>query len=88
LPLLQTRIGISTGSAFLGNMGTYDKVGFTAIGAAVNLGARPEPTATPGEPCISEETWKIVRERFKFCGPAGRQIGAEVSNPSRFECGM
>jgi adenylate cyclase len=81
LSLLGTRIGISTGLAFLGNMGTYDKIGFTAIGATVNLGARIEPQATPGEPCVSEETWRSVRGRFACRDPAGRTIEAKGFDP-------
>jgi hypothetical protein len=45
--MFETRIGISSGVSFLGNMGTYDKMSVTAIGAAVNLGGRIEPQATP-----------------------------------------
>ena len=34
------RIGVSTGDAVLGNVGTYDLMDYTAIGTTVNLGAR------------------------------------------------
>ena len=57
--------------------GTYDKVSFTAIGAAVNLGANIEPQATPGVPNISEETWRAVRDHFTCRDPAGRTILAK-----------
>ena len=39
LPEFSTRVGISTGEMCFGNAGTYDKLDFTAIGRAVNLGA-------------------------------------------------
>jgi class 3 adenylate cyclase len=70
LPLFETRIGISSGVAFLGNMGTYNKMSF----AAVNLDARTEPQATLGVPCVSEETWRQVRDHFTCRYPAGRTI--------------
>jgi class 3 adenylate cyclase len=66
LPLFVARIGISTGQVFLGNVGTYDKMDFTALGTTANLGARLEALAEPGLPCISRGTYDLVRERFVF----------------------
>jgi class 3 adenylate cyclase len=60
------RIGISTGQMVFGNLGTYDKLDFTVIGADVNRGARLEPIAEPGVPCISQPTRDIVRGRFRY----------------------
>jgi class 3 adenylate cyclase len=62
----QVRVGISTGGAVLGNVGTYDLMDFTAIGTTVNLGARLESEATPGFPCISRKTYEEVRGRFRY----------------------
>jgi adenylate cyclase len=66
LPLFVARIGISTGQVFLGNVGTYDKMDFTALGATANLGARLEAEAEPGLPCISRDTHALVHTRFLF----------------------
>jgi class 3 adenylate cyclase len=66
LPLLTARIGISTGEVFLGNVGTYDKMDYTAIGTTANLGARLESVAEPGLPCISWQTHELVRDRFVY----------------------
>jgi class 3 adenylate cyclase/uncharacterized protein HemY len=76
-----TRIGISTGEAFLGNVGTYEKMDFTAIGKAVNLGARLEPAASPGKPCISRATREAVGDRFVYEHPAGREVKAKGFDP-------
>jgi class 3 adenylate cyclase len=81
--LFETRVGISTGVTFLGNMGTYDKMSFAAVGAAVNLGARIERQATPGVPGVSEETWWAVRDHLTCCGPAGRTILAKGFEPEQ-----
>jgi class 3 adenylate cyclase/tetratricopeptide (TPR) repeat protein len=81
LPVLAARIGISTGDAYLGNVGTYDKMDFTALGKAVNLGARLEPAAVPGEPCISRATREQIGDQFVFRDPNGREIKAKGFEP-------
>jgi class 3 adenylate cyclase/Tfp pilus assembly protein PilF len=69
------RIGISTGDAVLGNVGTYDLMDYTAIGTTVNLGARLEALAEPGFPCISQRTYDEVRFRFRYReGPRRRFV--------------
>jgi adenylate cyclase len=42
LPLLRTRVGIHTGMAVVGNLGTSDRMDYTALGANVNLASRLE----------------------------------------------
>jgi class 3 adenylate cyclase/predicted Ser/Thr protein kinase/Flp pilus assembly protein TadD len=70
LALFHLRIGINTGDVLLGNVGTYDKMDFTAIGATVNLAGALRNEAEPGLPCISRPTYELVRERFVFAsGP-------------------
>jgi class 3 adenylate cyclase/Tfp pilus assembly protein PilF len=66
LKSFEVRIGISTGGAVLGNVGTYDLMDFTAIGTTANLGARLESMAEPGYPCISSQTHFEVGPRFLY----------------------
>ena len=42
LPLLRTRVGIHTGAAVVGNLGSSDRMDYTALGANVNLASRLE----------------------------------------------
>jgi adenylate cyclase len=63
---LLVRIGIASGSVFLGNIGTYYKMDFTAVGMPVNLASRLLRQADPNRPCISVETYEMVRHRFEF----------------------
>ncbi|MEM7464514.1 MAG: adenylate/guanylate cyclase domain-containing protein, partial [Pseudomonadota bacterium] len=41
-PQIRTRIGINCGSAVIGNVGSSDRMNYTALGATVNLAARLE----------------------------------------------
>ena len=60
------RVGIGSGEVFVGNVGTYEKMDFTAFGTAVNLAARLQPEAEPGIPCVSEATRKLAGDRFCY----------------------
>jgi class 3 adenylate cyclase len=66
LPPLVARVGVSTGEAVLGNVGTYDKMDFTAVGTTVNLAARLQTEAEPGRPCVCPTTYRMVQDRFRF----------------------
>lgn len=49
-------IGIATGEAVAGNMGSRDRLNYTVLGATVNLAARLTSAAKAGEILISETT--------------------------------
>lgn len=58
-------IGINSGSAVIGNIGSEERVDYTAIGDTVNLAARLEANAKPGQILISSETYERVKDRFE-----------------------
>src|SRR5687768_16116795 len=59
---IQLRIGINTGPAMLGTVGTIGE--YTAIGNTVNLANRLEQAAPPGGILISYDTYQHVRGIF------------------------
>jgi adenylate cyclase len=61
-------IGIHTGPAVVGNIGSMQKMQYTAIGDTVNLAARLESATKElgADIVISEETVNAVRDQFQF----------------------
>jgi class 3 adenylate cyclase len=59
---IEIGIGINTGSAVAGNMGSARRMNYTVVGEAVNLTARLCGAAAPGQILISETTYARVRE--------------------------
>jgi adenylate cyclase len=49
-------VGVNSGVAFVGTVGTEDKVEFTAMGDPVNVGARLAAAAGPGELLVSVDS--------------------------------
>lgn len=61
---VQVRVGISTGTVCLGNVGSTNHYNFTAVGEVVNLCQRLETACTPGEVFVSEETYKRLQNQI------------------------
>ena len=53
-------IGVSAGEAVAGTVGTEDRMEYTVIGDSVNLAARLESNAKPGQILISQRTYQRV----------------------------
>jgi adenylate cyclase len=60
---VQFGIGINTGFAVVGNIGSKARMDYTAIGDTVNTAARLESNARPGQILLSQATYELVRDR-------------------------
>jgi adenylate cyclase len=64
LPTIKIGIGINTGRAIVGEIGSEKQMNYTAIGDAVNVAARLESNAQPGQILVSVNTAAKVKNQF------------------------
>src|SRR5437588_7499552 len=61
LPAVKVRVGINSGPAVVGNVGTEKRVDYTVLGSSVNIASRLESgVAKPGQVVISKNTLERI----------------------------
>ena len=84
---LNVGIGISSGAAFVGNVGGGEVTDYTVVGDTVNVAARLQGAAAAGEILIAEETYAQVASDFPYArrqelslkGKSGSVIAWEIT---------
>ena len=66
---LQARVGVATGYARVGRLGSADRKDYTAIGDVVNLASRLEALAKPGEVIVDGKAFIQVAEDYPDLTP-------------------
>ena len=64
LPPISIGIGINSGPAIVGYIGSETRLDYTAIGDTINTAARLESLSMPGQIVISENTIQVLDESF------------------------
>ena len=80
---LPVGVAANAGIAFVGNVGSGTIMDFTALGDAVNVGARLQSHASPGEVVLSSELYDLVSTNYpgaraELVGVRGRGEHVEV----------
>lgn len=63
---LEGRAGVNTGLAVAGELGSGDAGRYTVMGNTVNVAARLEEAAGPGQLLVGEETFQATHHSFRF----------------------
>ncbi|MDP3113008.1 MAG: adenylate/guanylate cyclase domain-containing protein [Thermodesulfovibrionales bacterium] len=79
----EVRIGINTGTAVIGNIGSSKRVEYTAIGDTINIASRLEKMAAEGSIYIGEATYEQIKGIFKT-----RSIGMQKIKGKTMEVGI
>ncbi len=87
---VQVRMGITTGYCTVGNFGSEQRLEYTVLGSPVNLAARLQSAAQPGEVLVTEATYNLVRgevdgEHNLSFSPKGFSRPVEVFKISDFK---
>ncbi len=73
LPEMEMGIGIHTGEVVIGNIGSYKRTKYSAVGSNINLTGRIESYTTGGQILVSDATCREVSPSLRF----GQQIDIE-----------
>lgn len=69
---LELRIAVNSGRAVVGDVGSSQRVDYTALGGTINLASRMESICPPGKCVVSEATYlqlEDFQEGFQSLGP-------------------
>ncbi len=82
---VELAIGINSGQAVVGNVGSETRMQYTAIGDAVNVAARLESIARPQQILITKATKEAAGEGYEFAPLGPRQLAGRQEPVSLYE---
>jgi adenylate cyclase len=74
LPRLEMGIGINTGEAVVGNIGSEQRAKYAVVGSAVNAAARVESSTVGGQVFISAATYDRIRDLAEVAEPVTVEV--------------
>jgi adenylate cyclase len=74
LPRLEMGIGINTGEAVVGNIGSEQRAKYAVVGSAVNVAARVESSTVGGQVFISAATYARIRDIAEVAEPVTVEV--------------
>ena len=82
---IQIAVGINSGEAVVGNIGSKTRMEYTAIGDAVNVAARLEAIARPQQILLTEQTKEAAGEGFSYTEIGERTLAGHETPTRLFE---
>ncbi|MEM9189261.1 MAG: adenylate/guanylate cyclase domain-containing protein [Myxococcota bacterium] len=82
---IQLAIGIHSGEAVVGNIGSESRMEYTAIGDVVNVAARLESIARPNQILITKETMTLAGDGFSYRELGGRELSGRDTSVELLE---
>ena len=82
---IEVGIGINTGKAIAGCIGTDERMEYTVLGDAINIAARLEGQADPGQILISDATRRQIAGGFKLKSLGLMQLKGKTQATDVFE---
>jgi adenylate cyclase len=84
---LQARVGVASGYARVGRIGSNDRKDYTAIGDVVNLASRLEAFAQPGEIMLDERVFAQVADDYPELNPEELNVRGFAQPVSAYRIG-
>ena len=82
---VQLAIGVHTGEAVVGNIGSETRMAYTAIGDVVNVAARLEAIARPQQILVSAATKEAAGDLFEYIDAGERELSGRKDTVHLYE---